>query len=311
MKKKWVPVALAAFVVLDLVLVFLAIQRTSVPANDTSSGQPQRPTTQTTTRPTMEPSNAASESNAQPTASAGTTAPASNSGAPAVALLAMSPDGTVMRAESGLCSTESDSTLDISTDGGQSFTAATVPQHQILRVIARSPANLQYVGADESCEASLYQSVDGGQTWSEGPVGGAWHLVPGEPSQNLVAPGGPVEVGCAARAISVLDVYSAFVACSDGGVRGTADGGATWTQMGEPQGIVSVSFVNTSSAYALAVAESCPAEVRRTADGGQSWEQVSCIPAGEPLSIDAVGQRVIAVVGGEVHLSGDGGATWS
>ena len=297
MKKKWVPIALAAFVVLDIILVFFAFRHTSAPA---SAGTPETTSSQRT-----EPGGGTSSEGA--TTGQTTTQAAQTQ---TVSLVSMA-GSTVMRAESGVCSAEPNPVLAISTDGGASFTNAAIPQHQILRVIARSPANLQYIGANESCEASLYQSVDGGQTWSEGPADASWYLAPGEPSQNVVAPSGQVEAGCLARSISVLSPVSAFVACADGGVRGTVDGGATWSQMGEPAGIVSVSFLNPSSAYALAVAASCPAEIRRTTDGGATWNPIGCIPGGEPSSIDAVGQQVIAVVGGNVHLSSDGGVTWS
>ncbi|WP_153505265.1 WD40/YVTN/BNR-like repeat-containing protein [Cumulibacter manganitolerans] len=301
MKKNWAPIALAAFAVVDLVLVYLAFRHTSAPAAGAAD-----PTTQATSSPAT--SGSASRSAGSSSSAAGSSAPGQQ--APASALLSMASDGTVLRATAGACQGGNEAKIELSTDSGKSFNQVGDGAREVLRVIAKSQANLQYVGADESCAVSLYQSVDGGKTWSKGPADGSWYLKPG--GKGLVAPGGNAgDVGCTPVALSVVSKQSAFVACSDGSVRSSSNGGAQWQQAGAPSGVVSVSFLDQSNGYALAVGQQCPAEVRRTNDGGATWTPVGCIQGSQPQALDAIGQRVFATVDGKAHMSSDGGATWS
>lgn len=303
MKKKWLPIGVAVFAIVDIVLIYLAVRHTSGPSASADAG-PAATTVDSSATETTEPTSGAPST--APTSSAG---PAAASDA--VSLVALATDGTVLQASSGQCEPGVTSGLQLSTDGGATFAALPAQEQQVLRVIATSKSNLQYVGADEDCETALYQSVDGGTTWSKGPADGSWHLAAGPPSTSIVSPEGETDAGCVPVGISVLSKTAAFVACADGGVRGTADGGETWNPAGAPQGIVNVSFLNQTNGYALAVAQECPAEVRRTSDGGKTWNPVGCIQGSVPQSVDAIGQRVVAVVDGTFHTSVDGGVTWN
>ena len=303
MKKKWIPIGIAVFAVVDIVLVYLAVRHTSGSA---ASAQESAVTTSVESTTSQSQDGSTQQTTSAPATSAGSGTPSD-----AVSLISLATDGTVLQASSGQCGAGGSAGLQLSTDGGKTFAPLQAPEHQVLRVIATSEVNLQYVGAGQDCEPALYQSVDGGTTWSKGPADGSWHLAAGAPSTTVESPEGPQDAGCVPVAISVLSKTSSFIACADGSARGTVDSGKTWTPAGEPQGIVSVSFLNQTSGYALAVGQDCPAEVRRTTDGGESWNPVGCIQGSTPESIDAIGQQVVAVVDGAFHTSTDGGVTWS
>lgn len=308
MKKNWVIPLVALIAVVDIVLVYLAFRHTSgTPASASADG------VAASTQPQSEgtTSDATSGQTSEQTTGATTQPSAASPEQGAITLVSLASDGTALRATSVRCDEGGNGELEVSTDGGATFQPIEIPQHQILRVIASSNANLQYVGAGEDCDPSLYQSVDGGTTWSEGPADGAWHLAAGALSATVRSPDGPVDAGCEAVSISVLSRTTAAVACADGAARMTTDGGANWQSAGHAQGIVSVSLLNATSGYALAVGSQCPAEVRRTTDAGGSWNPVGCIQGGAPMALDAIGQQVVAIVGGAPHLSTDGGSSWS
>lgn len=295
MKKRWVPIALAAFVIVDIVLVYLAFRHTR--SGDSASAEAQSATTSAGPENTTNPTGGGSSS--------ATGAPSVNG----LALVSMGSDSSVLRATTGSCKGGPPATLEVSTDGGQTFETVAGATPEILRVIAWSQANLQYVGADQECQPALYQSVDGGETWSKGPSEGTWHLAPG--GDGLIGPDGPVDAGCQPVSLSVLSRDAVFIACEDDTVRSTANGGKEWANAGSLKDVVSVSFLSNRNGYALSVGEQCGAEVSRTTDGGVTWSPVGCIQGTTPQALDAIGQLVVATVDGQGHLSSDGGATWN
>ncbi|WP_106849644.1 hypothetical protein [Blastococcus sp. Marseille-P5729] len=295
MKKRWVPIALAAFVIVDIVLVYLAFRHTR--SGDAASAETQSATT------SAGPDDATSPTGGGSPSAAGT--PSANG----LALVSMGSDNSVLRATTGSCEGGPPAVLEVSTDGGQTFETVAGTTPGILRVIAKSQANLQYVGADHECKPALYQSVDGGETWSKGPSEGTWHLAP--EGDGLIGPDGPVDPGCQPVSLSVLSRDAVFIACEDDTVRSTADAGAEWQTAGTLADIASVSFLSSRNGYALSVGEQCGAEVSRTTDGGVTWSPVGCIQGTTPQALDAIGQLVVATVDGQAHLSSDGGATWN
>lgn len=322
MKKKWIPIAIAAFVVIDIVLVYLAFRHTSeAPANQPGASSPAGDATDHS-HPT-DPAGQGGQGTQGPSGQdssgpAHNALPAGHTGH-TIHLVSRSISGAVLSAASTPCtpveaqteSQEPSTALRHAEAGDAAVAELDVTEQQILRVIARSSSNLEYVAADTDCQVQVYRTSDGGASWTSGPASDYWHLNPGPPSATIVSPAGKMDAGCEVVSLSVLSHTTAFIVCVDGTVRSTSDGGQSWQQQGEDDDVVSVSFINAGSGYALAVGEQCAAEVRRTTDSGQSWQPVGCIAGSAPQSIDAVGEDVVAFVDDQLHVSADGGSTWS
>ena len=109
----------------------------------------------------------------------------------------------------------------MSSDGCKSFEPVDGAASEILRAVARAQSNLQYVGARRQVRGRALSVGGLREDLVEGPAQGTWYFAPG----GGVSPNGPTDAGCQSVSQSVLGKQAAYVACTDGSVRSTADGG--------------------------------------------------------------------------------------
>ncbi len=297
-----VKVALViAFVVLDIVLVALAVRHVRQPASTdgglststlTSDGDSTTPAT-TPTQPNT--------SNTEPP-------PPERSNT----LLSIGVGGVVLRATTGDCQAGESGSIEVSTDGGQTFETALRAVAQVVRVVAVSRSDLWIVETGETCVAAVQRSGDLGESWVRSPGSrGAWHLSPTVGDGRVHAPGGPRRLGCVGISLAPLDVTLAYAACENGDVRVSTNAGTTWSTTGHIDGLAALSFENASTGLALATDDGCAARVVTTNDNGQTWRRSGCLEGDEPEAIATNGNQVVAQVDDQLFVSDDGGQTWS
>lgn len=302
MRQKLGILAIAVFVAVDVWLAALAVQH--VNADPPASDVPLAPVT--TTTPTS-PSSPAATTSTTPTTPTTGNVPAERSDV----LLGLAADGTILRAKAGDCRGEP-GRVQVSTDGGKTFTTAYQPVPQVLRVLAISRTNLWFVEANEQCRPGVRRSGDAGLTWARTAGSkGTWHLTPELDSTAVHGPDGPVEVYCVATAIAPVDPTTAYVGCADGTTRLTRDAGQNWSEIAAIDGLVGLDFADENTGFALAVAD-CGSAVLSTTDAGESWKETACLTAKNPkaIAVNPDLSRIIVQTGRTIRVGADGGTTW-
>lgn len=291
---------IAVFVAVDVLLVALAVRHVHKPV-DAGGGTP--PTQ-------LRPADSTTSSSSPTSTSASDPIPAT-SDRPEM-LLSVGSDGTVLRATTGDCRDKRPGSVGVSTDDGKTFVTALRDLPQVVRVVAVSRTELWIVDADEECRPGVQRSGDEGQSWERSVgSGGAWHLPVGANDPGLHAPDGSVKSGCVGVALAPLGAESAYVGCNDGAVRVSRDAGATWSTSGRVDGLVSLTFEDAATGFALAKDEECAARVLTSDDAGATWRQVTCLEGAVPEAIATNGELLVAQVDDRILVSDDGGQTWS
>ena len=185
--------------------------------------------------------------------------------------------------------------LEVSRDGGQTWTPLSMEGLADFHAMAVSPADPQVIYAwNVSGRAGFYKSTDGGATWTLLPV--------------------PIRQVYALAALP--DNPSRVVAGTDAGLLRSSDGGITWTAgtlVNVPVTAVAVHPAQSQIWYAYAAPPG--AGLMRSSDGGTTWA-----PAGFVVGDrDAIGylalhpadpnQLYLATYESHLFWSGDGGRT--
>jgi hypothetical protein len=218
--------------------------------------------------------------------------------------------GTIVRAVRGTCPSTTATALSVSRDAGASWVAVDAGVPQVLGVGALHDSPTWYVGTDETCRPVGRESTDGGETWHSGSVAGRWYLNPDPASTVVASPRLVADVGCVPLNLAAVDERRAGVACANGDVRVTGDGGDSWTTTAGLPGLGAVAFASGDRGFALVSGADCRAEVLRTDDGGVSWMSQSCLGDVKPRALAAAGDFVVAQVGSDLLVSRDTGRTW-
>lgn len=237
-------------------------------------------------------------------------------------LLAISPDGTVIRATRGSCPADGGATIELSADFGRTWFTLASTVAQVLRVDATGGGNLRVVATDLSCRPVASRSADGGAGWQPDGLSGVWYLSPDSDADQVLGPGLVSSVGCVPRSLSAPDDDRAAVSCADGTVRVTSDGGDHWRNVPGLSGVTSVAFTAAGGGFALASVDGCAAAVLRAAGQMTGWRATACLDAlagsataagGVPpqMAIAASGTVVAAQLGTVFTLSTDSGANWT
>lgn len=306
---------LAALVVLDVIVVAVALDRTSsapagavsvVPATPTgdSAAPPVEPTaepTTTTSSPVPEPvppSAAESAPVAQPPA-----------GVPLERWIDAVSATEVWRAATAACPTRS--VIERSVDGGQTWTALNSPA-AVSRLNAQDPEEAFVVGtAGDECEVSFWSTQDA-QRWSRQPgnLAAAWYLR----DDGVHAPSGNRSVPCPGGAIdlSARTDVAAAVLCPGGSVHVTDDGARDWAAAGSQAGALALARSGNELLVAAAGVRGC--EGVAVVEAAEAPDVRGCAPApgatpGQ-VAVSALGNRVWLWVGDEVLVSRDGGRSW-
>ncbi|NUR09751.1 MAG: hypothetical protein HOQ22_18030 [Nocardioidaceae bacterium] len=289
-------VALAAFVLVDALLVGLAFRHTSTPVAASGSDPVSAPTT------------------AEPDPTTSPTARASaGPGRESEVLLAVTDDAQVVRASRGSCKDAVEPVLDVSAPDGRGLTTGAVEGlTQVVRVRADADGSITLIGLDDACTVATYTSDDGGATWSSQPgADGSWYPA-ASPRRSLVfSPDGPQSVPCRPQALSPVDDGVARLLCQDGRVRGTSNAGSSWVDLGRLDGAKDLAFETPGDGLAIAKQDDCAsAAVMQTSDGGTSWTELGCVRGGAPKAVASSGDTVVAQAGDNLVISVDAGDTW-
>ena len=293
------------FLAVDVFLVLLALRHTEgrpAPAGDAASATALPAAETPTSVPTAGPTIRASRVPASP-APRVVTAP--------VRFLTVAGD-TVLRAPRGSCAGRRTVAVTVSGDRGATFASRRVTGlAEVLDVEAAPGSGLALVGLDRRCRPGRWTSRDGGVSWLRGPdPNGGWHLSADAGAASVASPVGPRRTPCSVRAVSAIGTGVLRVLCSDGGLLGTPDVGATWITLGRLAGAVDIRFTTPGDGVALAAQPGCPAAVLDTVDGGTTWSRLACLPGRAPRAVATAGDVVAAQVGRELYVSTDGGTTW-
>lgn len=291
---------LVVFVALDIVLVALAVRHTSAPP-------PPAPKSAAHSAPSI----VGAESDA-PSPSPSPTSGSASAGRSADPMLAVTSDGTVLRATRGSCDDGTSPVVDVSKKRGRNLSSGTVDGlTQALRVVADSDDALTIVGLDSNCNVATFRSNDGGSSWSSSDgAAGTWY--PSQAPRKFVvfSPGGKKRTPCSPQALAPVDSGVARLLCKDGRVSGTSDSAISWLTLGKLDGGTAMAFQTPGDGYAVAVQNDCDAALMRTRDGGTSWSEASCLKGGAPRAVAFTGDTVVAQAGDRLQISTDAGGTW-
>jgi hypothetical protein len=195
---------------------------------------------------------------------------------------------TVAGADSFLASGHPDAQHDLppqlglqrSTNGGRSWKTVSLLGEADLHVLRAAGQRLYGV---DSGTGALLTSADGGQSWQQ-------RTPPALVLDLAIAP----------------DDAARVVAATEQGLFGSTDTGRTWRQLrNDVAGLLA-----WPAADALYLVDG-NGQVSRSADGGREFERAGSVGA-QPEAFVANGERELyaTVHGGEVVMSGDGGASW-
>lgn len=224
-------------------------------------------------------------------------------------------ENLAVRSQVGTCTDPG--TLEISTDGGQAWSAsesfAATTATQVLRLIPVSTSNIFVVALNTDCEPQIYGTTDQGATWQQ-PVSavGTWYLDPSNPTQ-LPAPGGVKAISCEAISIAPRTDSNVDVLCADGSLTSTTDGGATWLESVVGDGVLNIAHSNSGRLLITQDPVQCSG-VQLSAN--VPAEEATCVrvelgesDAGQ-IAATQFGDSILAWVGETQFISKDGGQTW-
>lgn len=224
-------------------------------------------------------------------------------------LMLASAGDMVIRSTGGRCGRGAP-TIERSDDGGASFDDLSLPRRvsQVLAVEALSPRRIALMALDADCNVVRYTSNDRGEAWRSASPEGHWS--PSDEEQQVVSPAGPLAVPCDVIDLSTVKDDFVRVLCSSGEVLRTFDD-ETWSTAGEVDGARAIRFAVPDVGFALARRQDCRATVLRTVDEGTTWERLACLRGGPARAITGQDGRYVAQTGEVLHVSTDGGETWS
>lgn len=296
---------LIVLVVVDVVLVAMALR-------------PPEPADVSPTRAAASPSSTSTTS--EPTTS--TTSPA-RTRLPAAERLTTLLDGvdadTAWRADVGSCQ-GGDTALEVTEDGGASWTTREAPLSFIGRIRATEPTVGFAVGAGQDCVPVVVGTGDAGATWAPpGPADATWALDPSSDT-GLIRPSGEVVSPCSGATLADLAVVTdtdALVLCAGGRVLTTDDSGESWNTLARIDGALALSDGGDTGAVAVTAGRSrdCEGLVVTTVGQGGGTETASCVDvsgkvAPGSVAVSVAGSEGWLLVGEDVWRSGQGLDDW-
>ena len=306
MKTRVATAGLAAFLLLDVALVSLAMR----PSADVAT-----PPVVTSSAPPTQASTATATPTATVTSSAYTPGP--------LTVLIVGIDATrAWRARAGSCAAGG-ALVQTTSNAGASWTKGSRPGPVIARIQPLGGGSGFVYAADAQCVLAEHVTGDNAFTWSGGSqLSGAWTRSPKD-TNVVVTPQVAASRPCGDEAVLDLARYSgtqAQVLCRDGGVKQTRDSGSTWTDAGTAQGALALASRDesgVSAIYVARVAKGCAGiEIAQLLSGGADPRRVGCVPttasaaAGQiALSIPATGGWL--AIGAETWVAGPDLASWT
>jgi photosystem II stability/assembly factor-like uncharacterized protein len=137
--------------------------------------------------------------------------------------------------------------------------------------------------------------------WSTNDRGATWHELTG------LQAGGVTLASAVAVSPRVDNAHTLLAGSSYGGIRRSADEGATWTYVGGPSAVRRLTFHPLQPAVALAATGN---GLWRSADAGLSWTRVTTETQIFDTAFSADGSAAYATFLSRIWRSGDAGLTW-
>ncbi len=285
MNNRVATAGLVAFLAVDVGLVALALRSGNPTSETLPPAAVARTETLTTSAPLRPSASTPTPAATSPTSS--TSSPAAATGVPVTRLVSALDAATAWRATSGACDAGG-ATLEVTTDGGRTWTKRRPPARAIARVQPLDESSAFVIGAGAACALKQYTSGDLGETWqAPTTVSGGWARRLDEPTQVL-APRQSAAMPCGDAVVVDLSRTSAAQAqslCADGSVVGTDDGGTTWSDFGDARGAVALSNVlvgNQLTTYAVRIVGACKGVQLVEVGKGRAAAAVACVPVADP-----------------------------
>lgn len=238
-------IGLAAFLVIDVLLVVLALNSTRASV----SGAALSPTVSTGS--SQSPSGSASKS---PTATTtrSTTQHTVAVAASAVGIAAVD-QGTAIRFTVGSCA-KAGSSVEVTTDGGATWKTRPTPFDAVMRIRVRADKSAFAVGANQSsgCAPAIRQAPGLTKAWGDAVAAtDVWFRDPRKPDTVGLAKGG---TGTPCQSATVVDLSvvdaGAGALCTTGEVL-VSKTGAQWTSAGSVSGALAVALDGKAQPYAV------------------------------------------------------------
>ncbi|MGG5260591.1 hypothetical protein [Phycicoccus avicenniae] len=310
-RRSLLTAGLAAFFVLDLVLVVWAVRWSSTPTAAVASpaGGSPTPSSSMTTTPVGEPS---STPKPTPSPSASPSSPATTTALTRFVVAASATEAWV--ADTGSC--EKPGAVRVTADGGDSWSSRTAPG-AVTRIRPASGTEAFVIGGDGGCDLRLWTTDDAGRSWGDpGSAGRGWARVP-ESGTGVHTPRDEVARPCGKTRVLDLSVDGATRAtalCSGGQLRVTTDSGQSWEDGASVEGAVSVAGREDGTGVLAVVTAECPGTVVSAFEGTDVTEGTcfaDAVPAAGRTSVSVSGKAVWLVAGDAVWRTTTFGGDWA
>ncbi|MCJ7795498.1 MAG: YCF48-related protein, partial [Thermoleophilia bacterium] len=171
----------------------------------------------------------------------------------------------------------------LTTNGGTDWTEFTtgIGASTLDEIVGIDANNAWAIGM---CPSVIIRTTNGGASWDPF-TNPAW----GEP-----------------RSITAVSATTVWVACYDGTVLKTIDGGVNWSKNSVTTYLEGIDSLDTNTLYA------CGSEIRKSTNGGDTWQKVLVAEGYFLMSVTAVDVNTAWAVGigGVIQKTLDGGKSW-
>lgn len=300
-RRAWIYLAVALFLILDIVLVALAL----------NFAHPGTPRGTVGPIPTFTPQT--------PTSTPSATADAL--AVPSTRVLTALDSTTAWRATTGACPS-TPASPELTTDSGATWkkTDATGPTKvtAIQRIIVDGKALATMVGLNQAdCTPALIKTFVAGRSYAAYPndLAGTWFVNPADRS-SVHSPAGDFPSPCTTIALAPRDAKAAAILCDDYTVHMTTDAAVTWSPGVQAPGAVALASSDTGY-FAAALARAGCQGVEVSEVNASSAGTPGCYPSAanadslpENVAFSAAADSLWLWAGDSVARSTDNGVTW-
>lgn len=317
-----VAVGLGALFLVTAVLVGFALRPVQAPASDGTPYTPPPTNSPTASESPSEEPSPSESAGEEPTDEPSEDPPEAPEPVPTTRLLTAASADRAWRANVGSC--EDPSTLEVTSDGGESWDQVDPGLAPIVRVKALDEQTMFAIGGDAACSPSFQITASGGDEWQEvnEELAGSWHVEPAD-RNTIYGPGGAAEP-CEVDMVDFAGLSNtvAMALCTDGDLQSTTDSGASWGSVASAEGAVAIAPQldpeSEVQSYLLASLEAdCEGVALRVigASGGGAGETpTSCAEVGEAeaegVAVALMDETAWLWAGDQVQVSTDSGASW-
>ena len=317
-RRIWVYLAVAAFILIDVLLIALALGSTRATN-----------TTATQTVAAMAATPAPTPTEVKPV---GTSTPTPTAAAEATPIVAVPPTRilaafdakTAWRAETGTCPAAKASP-ELTTDAGKTWKATDAAKNTEITALQRikvsGPRVASMIGFSKAtCAPQFVKTYVGGDTFKSYPkeVDGAWYVDPADRA-TVHSPSGDVKAPCAeVIALAPRDDNAAAALCADQTVSTTTNAAAVWSPAVAVPGAVNLAVTRKGySITAVGLPECAGVQLIALSAEFLTVKPTGCLPVHLPAEtmpgIVAVSEAAGTLwlwAGNVFKRSSDGGTTW-